>query len=155
MATNTTDTQIHLHSMDASQKPAFWQLYKRCYEPTILKQFGDWDEAGHYYRFEEIWQQGNLHAIEFDGLLIGCLGFSEHADLHELIEIQIDPTYQNRGIATRLIQWLIARAEKEQKPLYLNVFLASDAIRLYERLGFRIVESTEFQHRMVYMPGLG
>lgn len=151
MQTTPSDTAIHLHPMDASQKPAFWQLYKRCYEPTIRKQFGDWDDAGHYYRFEEIWQQGKLHAIEFDGLLIGCLGFSEQSDYHELIEIQIDPTYQNRGIATHLIRWLIARAEEEKKPLYLNVFLASDAIRLYERLGFGIVESTEAQHRMVYM----
>ncbi|MEX0738986.1 MAG: GNAT family N-acetyltransferase [Pseudohongiella sp.] len=141
---------IRLHPIDPSQKPAYWQLYKRCYEPTIRAQFGGWDDAGHYKRFLKTWQNGHLRSVQVDGQWVGCLGFLHYPDRHELLEIQIDPDYQNRGIASQLIQWLIEQAQQQGKPLYLNVFLASAALRLYQRLGFKIVGSTRFQHRMVY-----
>ena len=143
---------IRLQGIEPSDKPAFWQLYKRCYEPGIRRQFGGWDDAEHYTRFDRVWQEGELRAVHLDGVRIGCLGFADYPDRHELIEIQIDPDYQNRGIATQLIQWLIARAQQDAKPLYLNVFIASAAVGLYQRLGFEIVESSAYQHRMVRAP---
>lgn len=144
---------IRLYPIDTTDKPAFWKLYKRCYEPTIRRQFGGWDDAEHYNRFNRIWQAGKLLAIQLDDLQIGCLEFADYPDRHELIEIQIDPDYQNQGIATQLIQWLITRAQQANKPLYLDVFIASPALRLYQRLGFKIMESSKYQHRMVYRRG--
>ena len=146
---NRTDTVISLDSIAPTEKPAFWQLYKRCYEPTIRAQFGGWSDAEHYIRFEKIWQETELRALRLNGLLIGCLGFADHPDRHELIEIQIDPDYQNQGFATQLIQWLIEGAQQVNKPLFLNVFITSPAVNLYQRLGFTIVESSAYQHRMV------
>lgn len=140
---------IRLLSIDPSEKQTFWRLYKRCYEPTIRRQFGSWDDTEHYTLFERAWQEAELRAVQLDGVLVGCLGSAEHPDRHELIEIQIDPDYQNRGIGAQLIQWLITRAEQEAKPLYLNVFIASSALSLYKRLGFKIKESSAYQHRMV------
>lgn len=141
---------IRLNSIAPTEMPEFWQLYKRCYEPTIRRQFGGWSDAEHYIRFEKIWQETELRAVRLNGLLIGCLGFADHPDRHELLEIQIDPDFQNRGIGAQLIQWLIMRAQEEAKPLYLNVFTESSAQRLYERLGFKVIDSSAYQHRMVY-----
>jgi len=57
----------------------------------------------------------------------------------ELIQIQLKPPLQGRGLGTLLIRGVIADARRAGASLRLNVLRANPARRLYERLGFSVV----------------
>ena len=77
----------------------------------------------------------------------------DHPDGIEIGEIQIQPSYQNRGIGTRLLTDTIARAREQHKKVSLSVALKNErAYQLYERLGFQKVAQNETHNLMVYAP---
>ncbi|MFB4327172.1 GNAT family N-acetyltransferase [Paenibacillus sp. CR_12] len=65
-----------------------------------------------------------------------------------LIDISLLPEFQNRGIGTSLIRELQTEATKQQNLLSLSVLPTSPALRLYERLGFRKLESDGYHVRL-------
>jgi ribosomal protein S18 acetylase RimI-like enzyme len=65
-----------------------------------------------------------------------------------LIQIQLAPELQGQGVGERLIRELIGEARRAGASLSLHVLRANPARRLYERLGFRIVEEGEHEYLM-------
>jgi ribosomal protein S18 acetylase RimI-like enzyme len=55
-----------------------------------------------------------------------------------LRDIALLTEYRNAGIGSRLIQDLMKEATAAGKPIDLHVVSTSPAVRLYERLGFRL-----------------
>ena len=95
---------------------------------------------------EEVW------LAEEDGNLLGFLGIehSTNLDAPVLEKIYIEPTEQNRGVGTLLLE-----KAKELRPqeLYLWVFQKNDgARRLYERHGFQLVKLTNGAENMEHEP---
>lgn len=64
-------------------------------------------------------------------------------DLIFLSSIEITPSFQRRGIATRLVRELIHEGQKSNLPVQLYVLKVNPARALYERLGFDIVDETD------------
>jgi len=65
--------------------------------------------------------------------------------------IELLPKYQNQGIGTSLIKDLLSKAEKNNKPVYLQVLKSNiNAQKLYKSLGFSKVEETETHIKMIY-----
>jgi D-serine deaminase-like pyridoxal phosphate-dependent protein/ribosomal protein S18 acetylase RimI-like enzyme len=56
-----------------------------------------------------------------------------------LLQIQIAPSHQGRGIGARLIRELLLDAQQAGAAVRLSVLRANPARRLYQRLGFRVV----------------
>ncbi len=56
-----------------------------------------------------------------------------------LLQIQIAPAQQGRGFGARLIRELLLDAQQAGASVRLNVLRANPALRLYRRLGFRVV----------------
>src|SRR5262249_34084632 len=50
--------------------------------------------------------------------------------------------YQGRGLGARLIRELLLAAQREGAAVRLSVLRANPALRLYQRLGFRVVSET-------------
>lgn len=95
---------------------------------------------------EEVW------LAEEDGNLMGFLGIehSTNLDAPVLEKIYVEPTEQNRGIGTLLLE-----KAKELRPqgLYLWVFQKNvGARRLYERSGFQLVKLTDGADNMEREP---
>lgn len=69
---------------------------------------------------------------ELDGLLAGFLAVLElPGEEAEILNLAVDPTFQRRGIATRLL------AELSQPTLYLDVRASNEpALAFYRRHGF-------------------
>lgn len=44
-----------------------------------------------------------------------------------------DPSHRGKGAATRLTEWGLERAEKEDLPVYLEA--TAEAVSLYQKLG--------------------
>jgi ribosomal protein S18 acetylase RimI-like enzyme len=59
-----------------------------------------------------------------------------------LAAIGVDPAHQGRGIGSALLNPILARADLQQTPCYLEAHTA-DNVRLYERHGFRVMEHLE------------
>lgn len=70
-----------------------------------------------------------------------------------LRDIALLTEYRNAGIGSRLIQDLIKEAAVSGKPIHLHVVSTSPAVRLYERLGFRLNgDETAAYLQMTWVP---
>jgi ribosomal protein S18 acetylase RimI-like enzyme len=65
-----------------------------------------------------------------------------------LMQIQIAPAWQGRGIGAEVIETLIARAHEHGLPVTLSVLKGNPARRLYERLGFNVVAEGEHEFEL-------
>src|SRR5205085_4092849 len=79
--------------------------------------------------------------ILLDGQPVGRLWTGRDAAQIRLLDIALLPAAQRRGIGGALVQRLIAEARASGKRLRHMVFVLNpDALRFYERLGFRVIE---------------
>jgi ribosomal-protein-alanine N-acetyltransferase len=78
-----------------------------------------------------------LGAFEGDRL-VGYVINSRYADAWHVMNVAVDPDFQRRGIATRLLERLFELTDDDDGRGYtLEVRVTNrDAIRLYEKLGF-------------------
>jgi [ribosomal protein S18]-alanine N-acetyltransferase len=78
-----------------------------------------------------------LGAIEGERL-VGYVVNSRYVDAWHVMNVAVDPDYQRRGIATRLLERLFELTANDARRGYtLEVRVSNlDAIRLYEKLGF-------------------
>jgi [ribosomal protein S18]-alanine N-acetyltransferase len=77
-----------------------------------------------------------LAAIE-ERRIVGYLICSRYADVWHLMNIAVDPPGRRRGIATALLDEMIARASQDGSYTLEVRPSNSPAIALYERFGFR------------------
>jgi ribosomal-protein-alanine N-acetyltransferase len=70
--------------------------------------------------------------------LVGYVVNSRYVDAWHVMNVAVDPDYQGRGIATRLLERLFELTAEDGRDGYtLEVRVSNaDAIRLYEKLGF-------------------
>jgi len=80
--------------------------------------------------------------IEVDGTDVGVLRVEEHPDALYLGLVELLPAWQNRGLGTDILRWLLRRAHETGRPLSLAVLKTNPrAAALYEREGLRVVGS--------------
>ena len=89
-----------------------------------------------------------MQIITCDGQDIGMISVEERGEEFFLRTIAIHPTYQRQGLGTSIIRQIIADAARQMKPTSLRVLKVNPAKRLYDRLGFRIVEETPTHYIM-------
>ena len=70
----------------------------------------------------------------------------------KLVQIQIDPAYQNRGFGGQLVEALIDAARECSTPLELSVLSVNPAKNLYLRLGFYALAERDGAIQMRYDP---
>jgi ribosomal protein S18 acetylase RimI-like enzyme len=67
-----------------------------------------------------------------------------------LIQIQIDPRYQGKGLGKKILKDLINEAIYEGKSISLHVLKTNKAQKLYLSLGFEIIGEDEHSYHMKY-----
>jgi len=82
----------------------------------------------------------DLLLIESDSIPIGRIYVYRSAREIRLMDIALVPDWRNRGIGTRLLRELMAEARSSGSSLTLHVEPANPAQRMYQRLGFRLIE---------------
>ena len=85
--------------------------------------------------------------IRFGGVLVAMAGERLHPPgWTEISAVCTDPAYHGRGLATRLVLAVAAGIRDRGETPFLHASAANeDAIRLYERLGFRLRRTTNFR----------
>lgn len=137
---------MHYQLIPATAKDQPWLegLRRAVYQDLFVSTWGSWDEARHLRHCSECWERGNIYAVECNGTRVGMIQLFEHADVLEVGEIQIHPSYQCQGIGTRLLRDTIARAHSQRKKVSLSTGLKNGrAVKLYELLGFKHVSQSE------------
>ena len=77
--------------------------------------------------------------IEVDDVMAGMWKVLRPVNEWRLMQIQLLPMFQARGIGGQLVRTLIAEATSAKVALTLTVLKNNPARRLYERLGFVVV----------------
>lgn len=79
---------------------------------------------------------------------IGMIKIKENKEFFELIQIQISPKYQGKGIGKCVIEDLITEARKKSLPVYLSVLKTNPAKFLYKALGFEVYDEDDNSIKM-------
>jgi ribosomal protein S18 acetylase RimI-like enzyme len=85
--------------------------------------------------------------IRFGGALVAMAGERLHPPgWTEISAVCTDPAYHGRGLATRLVLAVATGIRDRGETPFLHASAANaDAIRLYERIGFRLRRTTNFR----------
>ena len=90
--------------------------------------------------------------VEADGVSAGWEALASTDSEVRLVEIMVLAELRGQGIGAVVIRQIQASARESGKPVRLNVNVTNaGAIRLYERLGFRQIESNQVQHTMEFL----
>ena len=89
----------------------------------------------------------NYSNIVVDDKVVGCLLLTDKDDGTLLDEIYLEEKYRNKGIGTNIIKEVI----NNNDIIYLWVYKENvQAISLYKKLGFNVIEETESRYYMKY-----
>lgn len=98
----------------------------------------DYDKVLQWVRRKIETQIGEYQRVLMDGSLAGYVHFHPDGERMELDDLYILSEYRGMGIGTAVVEKCCAETEK---PVYLYVFRRNTgAVRLYQRLGFEIVQ---------------
>jgi ribosomal protein S18 acetylase RimI-like enzyme len=106
----------------------------------------DW--AAQAAGFRLWWEATQVQIIQLNAADIGWLQSMIEDDTLYLAQIFVDATFQRRGIGTEVMRGLIAEAAHARRAITLGVVKTNPALRLYRRLGFRIMHDDD---RKFYM----
>ncbi len=98
-------------------------------------------------RVRSHWDEAQV--VEVDGEPAGLWKLWRRHDAWWILQVQLMPEHQNRGIGAALIRGLQAEAREAGMPLKLKVLKTNPALRLYERLGFVVVGDDEHGFEML------
>lgn len=106
-----------------------------------VQELRGWDDAFERADLRLGFRPGVDQIITLGDQDIGRLLVVRHPDCVEIRHIEILPQYQRRGIGTRVILDVLQDAREQGLPVTLTVLNTNPARKLYERLGFREVET--------------
>jgi GNAT superfamily N-acetyltransferase len=128
------------------------ELHHTAYRDVVVRQFGSWDERAQDDWFEKGLSLAVMSVVEVDGVPVGAIGLSSAPDCLHLIELQILPHWQDRGLGSALLDRQLSEARARGVPIRLRVLLENRARTLYERKGFLITGETETHYLMEWKP---
>lgn len=94
------------------------------------------------------WKSSQVRIIVRDAVDVGWFQIIPHNDALFLAQIFVDGPFQGRGIGTEVMNSLIGESVSAGQAIALAVVKTNPALRLYQRLGFRI---TDEDNRKFYM----
>ncbi|MCA1651750.1 MAG: GNAT family N-acetyltransferase, partial [Acidobacteria bacterium] len=98
-----------------SDKGFLFSLHCLTMRDAIEKTWG-WDEAWQRKDFQERFEHCSVSIIEADGRAVGGLWLESLDDLLYIVEFQVLPEWQGRGIGTSVLQDVIAQAARRGTP---------------------------------------
>ena len=104
-------------------------------EAFLRQQF----EAQHAW-WREHYTGASFDVVLVDGAPAGRLYVDEWPREIRIVDVALLPTHRGGGVGTRLLERVIARGDAAGKPVSIHVEKFNPALRLYQRLGFELVE---------------
>ena len=127
-----------LRSATEDDKDLLFETFKRSMREYIEWAWG-WDEAFQRQGFWNSFAVENFKVVCVAHQFAGALYVDESDQHHWVRTIFLKPEFQGLGIGGSLLKHEASRANDAGKPLVLKVIKINPARRLYERLGFQVV----------------
>lgn len=96
---------------------------------------------------------GASYVVLVDGGEAGWLFLARSAEEVRVAEIMLASEHRGRGVGSAVLRQVLQDAGDTPVRLWVNV-MNHDAVRFYERLGFRRVGGDEVQHFLEYRAGV-
>ena len=108
---------------------------------AVIEQTWGWDDAGQRANFQRRYDVYSVSIIEAESRSVGSLWLEQKPDSLYIHDLQVAPPRQGWGIGTAVIEMVIEQGASCGLPIVLSVLPANPrAMRLYERLGFRVTQ---------------
>jgi ribosomal protein S18 acetylase RimI-like enzyme len=111
------------------------------------------DRTSQMAGFRQRWEPAQVRIIQHDAQDIGWLQSMAEDDTLFLAQLFVDAAFQRRGIGTEVMRQLIGEAAHARRAMTLGVVKTNPALRLYQRLGFRITHDDDRKFYMRREPG--
>ncbi len=126
--------------------PFLLDLRRKTMNPHLAASGASTSESDHMQRLMGAFECAEV--LLLDGQPIGLLKVRRTDTEWKIIQIQLAPEVQGKGLGAQVLGELITQADAEHKALTLSVLKANPAKSLYERLGFAIEDESEFEFNM-------
>ena len=114
---------------------------------ATMKEYVDkiwgWDDAFQESVFRRNYAPSAIQIITLAGVDVGMISVEERNEDVFLRAIEIHPAHQRQRLGATIIQQIIVDAAVKSKPVRLQVLKVNPAKRLYDRLGFSVIEETK------------
>lgn len=138
---------VNLRQAQPEDADFLYHLLKAAMQGYVTQTYG-WDEGWQQAHFQQTFDPAKQQVIVLDRRDIGVIAVERKDTEFFLAKLYLLPAYQNRGIGTQLIQALLQEAFSHCQRVTLRVLKVNPARRLYERLGFKVVEETDTHYLM-------
>ena len=98
----------------------------------------------HSFRLNDYYDCSFL--IKLSNQLIGTIKYRELEGKVEIMQFQLHPSFQGKGLGAKIIEQVIDSSINEC--IELSVLKASPALKLYKRLGFAITDEDDREYFM-------
>jgi GNAT superfamily N-acetyltransferase len=147
------ENSVKWQAMQITLRPARTQDFDFCEAlyfagmENIIREL-NLDRVAQSASFRQQWELTQVRIIVVDGADVGWLQSTKRGDSLFLAQLFVDASFQRRGIGTEVMHRLIAEAARARQAVTLGVVKINPALRLYERMGFRITHEDD---RKLYM----
>ncbi len=141
-----------LRPATAVDREWLWQTKRTCLRPYVEQTWGVWDEDAQRTNFDDSFEPSEVHIITVGDRDAGYISARNDPFEIRLFNIMIAPEFQNHGLGTAVLRQLQEVAHRLFVPVRLRVLRVNPARRLYERIGFKVIEDTATHYRMEWLP---
>ena len=131
---------VELHQATANDVKFFWDVFRASMKDYITQTRGEWNEQREEAQFRNQLHLSAAQVIRCKNLEVGFVMAPIKDNARWIHTICIVPEHQNKGIGAEVVRSIIAEAETQYMSLYLSVLIVIPARRLYERIGFAVIE---------------
>ena len=141
--------EVTLRPVGDDDRPLLLRVYAESREEELAQVPWSAEQKAAFLRqqFEaqHAWWQDHYSGASFDLVLVGGrpagrLYVDEWAREIRIVDISLLAEHRGRGVGTQLLRGVLARGDIGGKPVSIHVERMNPALRLYQRLGFRLVE---------------
>ncbi len=126
--------------------PFLLALRRTTMDAHLAASGADTGEANHMQRLMGAFDCAQVLLLE--GRPIGMLKVKRGEREWKIIQIQVVPEMQGKGLGAQILSEVITEADTAKAMLTLSVLKANPARALYERLGFVVEGESEFEFSM-------
>ncbi len=142
-------TRFSLRPATAEDRELLYGIHREAMRPYVEQVWG-WDEGFQRERFRRGFDPGTTQVVVSSGREIGFVRSEEREGIVVLAQVFVIPEYRGQGVGSALVRAILASG----LPVKLRVMKSNTgARRLYERLGFRVVEESATHNHMLSQPG--
>jgi ribosomal protein S18 acetylase RimI-like enzyme len=142
-------TRYTLRDESAADLPLVNAMYRETREAELAatgwpaeqcRAFLDQQAAAQRRHYRTHYPGASFQLIEVQGRVAGRLYLHETDDDLRIMDIIIMPAWRRHGLATEILRSIQARAQERGTGASIHVEKNNSALRLYERLGFRVAD---------------